>query len=94
MVKPIHTTETSSNTMSNIALQFLDGPNLMVQRAIASGYRHGIELIPGRANAALGNCAFEAPIFNNNDRSCFANSSKRQTENIDYKGVEPLWYPN
>ena len=57
--------------MSNITLQFLDGPNLTVQRAIASGYRHGIELIPGRDNPALGNCAFEAPIFNINDRSCF-----------------------
>ena len=44
------------------------GPSLMVQRAIASGARHGIELIPGRVNPAIGNCAFEAPIFNLNDR--------------------------
>ena len=47
------------------------GKSLIVQRAIASGARHGIELVPGRANPAMGNCAFEAPIFNINDRSCF-----------------------
>ena len=44
----------------------------MVQRAIASGARHGIEFVPGRANPALGDCAFEASIFNVNDRSCFS----------------------
>ena len=47
------------------------GQSLMVKRAIASASRHGIELTQGRVNQALGNCAFEAPIFNLNDRACF-----------------------
>ena len=43
----------------------------MVRRAVASAARHGVILTPGRANPAGGNCAFEAPIFNVNDRSSF-----------------------
>ena len=43
----------------------------MVRRGIASAARHGVRLTPGRANPATGNCAFEAPIFNVNDRSSF-----------------------
>ena len=50
----------------------LDGaPSIMVQRCIASAARHGIKLIPGRANPAAGDCAFESTIFNVNDRNCF-----------------------
>jgi hypothetical protein len=45
--------------------------NLMIGRAIASATKHGISLSPGQPNSTNGNCAFEAAIFNNNDRKCF-----------------------
>ena len=50
---------------------FEGAPSQMVQQAIASGARHGIQLLPGRVNQAVGDCAFEAPLFNVNDRKCF-----------------------
>ena len=43
----------------------------MVKRAIASARKHGINLKHGRPNPGMGDCAFEAVIQNNNDRSCF-----------------------
>ena len=53
----------------------------MVRRAIASASRHGVKLTMGRPNAALGNCAFEAAIYNINDHSCF---NDRLTMSADY----------
>ena len=50
---------------------FNGGQSRIVQRAIASASRHGVTLCQGRLNPAKGDCAFEASIFNNNDRSCF-----------------------
>ena len=47
------------------------GKLLLVIWAIASASRHGINLMQGRANPGTGSCAFEAPIFNVNDRECF-----------------------
>ena len=44
---------------------------LMITRAINSGRRHGINLTLGKSNPGLGDCAFEAVIFNNNERHCF-----------------------
>ena len=44
---------------------------LMLSRAVASSKRHGIDLIPGSLNPGTGNCAFEAVLFNLNERSCF-----------------------
>ena len=44
---------------------------VIVKRAIASAQKHNIELKPGRANYAAGNCSYESVIFNINDRSCF-----------------------
>ena len=43
----------------------------MISRAISSAQKHGINLKPGRPNPGTGDCAFEAAIFNNNDRACF-----------------------
>ena len=43
----------------------------MISRAIASGQKHGINLKHGTSNPGLGDCAFEAIIQNNNDRSCY-----------------------
>ena len=43
----------------------------MVARAISSSKYHGINLRHGTPNPAKGDCAFEAVIQNNNDRSCF-----------------------
>ena len=45
--------------------------SLMLKRGIASGRKHGINLSPGKLNAASGNCAFEAAIYNVNERVCF-----------------------
>ena len=56
-------------TPENILMQVEQ--NLMINRAIASANKHGINLSPGRLNSANGNCAFESSIFNNNDRKCF-----------------------
>ena len=44
--------------------------SLMLKRGIASGRRHGINLSPGKLNSASGNCAFEAAIYNVNERVC------------------------
>ena len=63
---------TKSSPLVDIPSAVLSGgPSLMVRRAVASGARHGIKLIPGRVNPALGDCSFEAPLFNVNDRNCF-----------------------
>ena len=43
----------------------------MINTAISSAHRHGIKLKPGTPNPGAGDCAFEAIIQNNNDRSCF-----------------------
>ena len=43
----------------------------MIEKAISSAKKHGIDLSPGRLNEARGNCAFESAIFNVNDRKCF-----------------------
>ena len=48
-----------------------NGKLLLVKRAIASASRHGIKIMQGRANPGTGSCAFEAPIYNVNDRKCF-----------------------
>ena len=57
-----------SSTFPDNNLMYLE-QNLMIERSIAK--RHGINLSPGTLNSARGNCAFEAAIFNVNDRSCF-----------------------
>ena len=43
----------------------------LIRKAINSAEKHGISLTPGRQNPAIGDCAFEAVIFNINDRDCF-----------------------
>ena len=48
--------------------------DMMIQRAIASANKHGIDIYEGRKNAADGNCALESVIFNINDRPCFSDS--------------------
>ena len=61
-----------SSIEDNIPSFFLgNNQSLIVRRAIVSAARHGIDLVPGRPNPATGNCAFEATIFNINDRQCF-----------------------
>ena len=54
-----------------IASLLTDEQNLMIAGAIASSRNHGINLVQGSSNPGLGDCAFEAVIQNNNDRSCF-----------------------
>ena len=43
----------------------------MIKRATASARKHGIELRHGRPNPGIGDCAFEAVIYNNNERACY-----------------------
>ena len=47
------------------------GNQRLFARAIASAQKHGIELVPGRANAGNGNCSYESAIFNINERMLF-----------------------
>ena len=47
----------------------------------ASAHRHGINLRQGRPNPGTGDCAFEATIYNINDRSCFG---EKLTNSIDW----------
>ena len=44
---------------------------LMIERAVESARKHGINLRHGRSNPGTGDCAFEAVIYNINDRSDF-----------------------
>ena len=46
--------------------------SLMVQRAVSSAKKHGLDMKQGTPNAADGDCAFQSAIFNVNDRDCFA----------------------
>ena len=56
---------------SDIAILSDKKTTLMISRAISSAQKHGIDLKPGRPNPGTGDCAFEAAIFNINDRTCF-----------------------
>ena len=64
-----------------------DEESEILQRAIASGRGHGINLVPGRKNPALGNCSFESAVFNVNDRDVF---EEKLPMSIDYYRVEWL----
>ena len=44
---------------------------LMYRRAMSSGKKHGISLLPGTRTLSDGNCAFQAVISNVNERICF-----------------------
>ena len=43
----------------------------MLDRAVKSARKQGINLSPGKLNDGNGNCAFEAALFNVNCRGCF-----------------------
>ena len=64
-----HPPSTSSEAV--IATLFETEKNMMIERTIISGQKHGVNLMPGTSNPGTGNCAFESIIQNNNDRSCF-----------------------
>ena len=67
----------------NKTMDFIQSPSskMVVQMAIASAEKHGLHLSPGRSNPGLGNCAFEACIYNVNDRVIF---HQKYTQSIDY----------
>ena len=44
---------------------------LMMDRAVASAKRHGINISPGERSSSDGNCAFQAALNNVNNRTCF-----------------------
>ena len=60
----------------------------IVIKAILSAHRHGIQMAPGTPNPGQGNCAFEAVIFNINDRKEFKDNQKVY---IHPKEARPLW---
>jgi hypothetical protein len=65
------TMQSSSKSSSEISSLFTTERNKMISRAITSGKNHGIQMVPGSPNPGRGDCAFEAVVQNNNDRSCF-----------------------
>ena len=66
--RPPPQSDSSSSAMSIL----LDRErSVMVARAIASAQKHGIKLKQGRPNPGTGDCAFEAAIYNINDRHSF-----------------------
>ena len=71
----------SVNINKSIAVIQSPSSKMVVQRAIASADKHGLHLSQGRSNPGLGNCAFEACIYNVNDRITF---HERYTQSIDY----------
>ena len=72
---PIGSPNWQPNTQyhKTIATLLSNERELMISRAINSGNKHGINLTHGKSNPGLGDCAFEAVIFNNNERHCFTN---------------------
>ena len=52
---------------------------LMISRAISSARNHGITLVHGSPNPGTGDCAFQAVIQNNNDRTCFGKNFHYQS---------------
>ena len=48
----------------------------MINRATASARKHGIQLRHGKPNPGTGDCAFEAVIYNNNERGCYRDKYK------------------
>jgi hypothetical protein len=65
------TMDSVSESSSGISSLLKIERNQMISRAFTSGNNHGIQLVPGSPNAGRGDCAFEAVVQNNNDRSCF-----------------------
>ena len=63
--------ETSASEDIEIRKQKQIEVEKMVRRAKSSSRYHGINLRHGTPNPGLEDCAFEAIIQNNNDRSCF-----------------------
>ena len=61
----------NSCSSSEIRILLENERSVMIPRAISSGQKHGINLRQGRPNPGTGDCAFEAVIYNNNDRPCF-----------------------
>ena len=60
--------ESSNSTMSK---PMKIEQSVMLDRAVKSARKQGINLSPGKLNDASGNCAFEAALFNVNCRGCF-----------------------
>ena len=69
------------SSSSEIAMLLENEKTIMIRRAISSGQKHGINFQHGRPNPGTGDCAFEAAIFNNNDRACFP---EKFLNSIDY----------
>ena len=44
---------------------------MILERAVSSAKKHGLDLSPGSPNLADGNCALESVVININERSCF-----------------------
>ena len=80
--QPEHPTSQSSEISSLLE----DEKNKMISRAINSGRNHGIDLVAGRPNPGLGDCAFEAILQNNNNkRNSFCQSITTEAYGL------PIW---
>ena len=60
----------------------------MVNQAIESASKHGIQLVHGRANPGLGNCAIESVLYNIADRKEFTDNQKVLLHPLE---ARPLW---
>ena len=58
----------------------------MVKRATVSARKHGILLRHGQPNQGTGDCAFEAVIYNNNERACY-----RDKYNMSVDWYRRIW---
>ena len=67
-LKPPPKSPTELKTSSSL---FEMEQKLMIDRAVASAKRHGIDISPGERSSSDGNCAFQAAINNVNNRDCF-----------------------
>ena len=65
-------------------------PSLMINQAIESAKKHGINLSQGTLNNADGNCAFESVIHNINHRDCFLEKLPLATQSYRWQWVTEL----
>ena len=77
-IYPIKVQETSTSAENKIKNEEIQR---MILQAISTARKYGIEVEWGTRNPALGDCAFESAILNNNDRQCF---QEKYTMSADY----------
>ena len=70
----------------------------LLKRAISNGFRHGINLKPGKLTNADGNCVWESITYNTLYRECFKSKTKETSKqlrkrSLDIAQSESHWLP-